>query len=219
MDLKQFSTFSIIIVFFISCNNLTINDKISKEVEDKYVTSSLLHPNYDESKIHGIGIFKLGKTLDSTIKNPIFAKEYILDTVVEKDRIRNSYEGEKDVYLISHPKSAEYEFDAVGQKNWCRNKTVYLIPRYTVDSLSINNVILTYYNKVLVSVSCSYSYYLDDAIVAKYGKPDKEYESAEDGFYHSRQWYNQDITAELQNGDTHSFKVELKYNKILFYLY
>ena len=209
MILKQLSTFLIILLSFIACTNQTIKDKMPTQPEDRYVSASELNPKYDESKIHGIGIFKLGKSIDSTIKNPIFTKIYTLDTI-GKDKSKEEREGQRFIFFVPHPKSANHELDALDQKNWCKNKTVYVMPWYTVDSVKIPFVTLTYYNNILVSVCVGDYFYVYNSILAKYGKADKEYESYENGYRLIRQWHNQDITAELHdNADDNSFKVEI----------
>jgi hypothetical protein len=71
---------------------------------------------------------------------------------------------------------------------------VYRLFKYTVDSLDLNNVSVTFYHHRLVDVGCDWSIELHDALESKYGKPDREdRDLSQKPPYYAISWNNGDI--------------------------
>jgi hypothetical protein len=185
-------------------NSLTdniANKKIDSNSNKKVVTeATLLNPNFDNSKIHGIGIFKIGSTVDSTIKK-LLANGYKL-------QILNNYNQQSDYELYGsqkgkivaqvspiNPLKTDQRMIILNTPGiWCKKTNVFLINTYKIDNLNLKKLVVTFYDNRLVSLFTAYDQNLENAIEGKYGKPDNDI--AVENRYFSKIWKNQDLEIE-----------------------
>lgn len=219
MKFKTWVFHSLIILLFqasiVSCNNEqkdnaksaknllkdTIANKKSADTTKKIIEESvLLNPRFDNSKISGIGIFKIGNPIDSTV-GKLLKSGYALKTL-------NNYKQQSD-YEIFHSQKGktvaqvspvnplnrdQFMFIQYAPGIWCKKTKVYLINQYKIDNLNIKKITAIYYEDKLVGLFSSYDQNLENAIEGKYGKPDRDIAIENKCF--SKIWNNQDLEIE-----------------------
>ena len=239
MSKRQLLLLSVIIILLSSCQSKTKNnlseveksmEKIKAETDEKFknaldtipaLEETILNPQYDDSKIKGFGIFKIGSSIENTINELLHSKEYKFDsasTHEKKSKLEvgaiafskdNSVYSKKYIVKINHPKSTFDRINTIEEASWCRDVEIYWITLYTVDKVNIKDLYLTYYKNKLVRIVCDrFSDGLEDAVVSKYGKADDSY--ATPGYYHSF-WINKDLRAGYSKSDfNHDFEIIIK---------
>lgn len=208
MNLDKHFLVGLFLISLVSCINEPKKEK-EKTLND-YVIESMLKPTFDESKIHGLGILKIGKSVDSTINYLLSTKNYILDSLSQSEteddfyysHVSNKSEKRKFIIPITESKKTFEAYEFVGN-GWCKEKKIYWIPKYLIDSIEIENIRLTYYRNKLVFITCNSSFELLNAIKSKFGKPDEETDDSDVTF---TKWNNDIITA----GNYYYHSVDLK---------
>ena len=201
----------------------TIEDKISEITKvDSATEETMLNPKYDESKIRGFGIFKIGASIESTVNELLKSKEYKFDSLAsnaKKTKLDlaiqdftkdNKIYTKKYVVKIDHTKSTFDKYsDDVKNSNWSNDVKNYWITIYTIDNVVIKDLYLTFYKNKLAKISCDrLSTGLEDAIISKFGKADDM--TTDIKYYHSY-WNNKDIKAGYSSLDyDYDFVVEIK---------
>jgi hypothetical protein len=179
-----------------SVTNKKNNEDVKKLIEE----TVLLNPKFDNSKISGIGIFKIGNSIDSTI-GKLLNSGYKLISL-------NNYKQQSDyeIYLsqkgklvaqvspINPLKRDQFMYIQYTPGLWCKKTKLYLINEYKIDNLKIKKITATYYNDKLVGIFSSYDQALENAIEVKYGKPDKDL--ATENRYYTKIWKNNDLEIE-----------------------
>ncbi len=157
---------------------------------------TVLHPKFDENKICGLGVFKIGVSIDSSIGWLIKEKKFQLDSIRTSAQYRERENDYNHVYRIQTPLSIDergVEEGHVPIYNWCSDVAVFAIKKYMIDSLVIEHMILSYYNNKLVKLQCLWHYDLHNALEYKYGNEQNDTISNANGHEFIRRYDNMDI--------------------------
>jgi hypothetical protein len=161
----------------------------------------MLAPNYDPEKIHGLGLFKIGASEESTIGTLVQTQHYHLDSISTQTQDADfSYKHilatDKFILKVKPPSSTLNDVEEPDHSNWANNIKVFRIFKYSVDSLILQNIYVTFYNNKLVDLTCEWSVELHNALESKFGKPDEEVRDLQQTpIYYSVSWFNKDLVA------------------------
>jgi len=214
--------------FLVTIMTITCKSKQSNEVKalqdelanimkvDSASETTMLNPKFDANKLCGFGIFKIGNSLENTITYLLSTKTYGIDSFSSREQkmkfdFNHVSNNRKYIIKINPPKSTLDQFDDLENSSWCKDTKVFLLTKYVIDNITLDNLVATYYKDKLVKVSCEWSMDLSNAIESKYGKPDKKIadENLTPPIY-STYWYNQDIEAWETSLETLKFNVGIK---------
>jgi hypothetical protein len=220
---KYYSIF--LLAFLFSCNNnvkspilMTYDDSVNVENSFTPSDSNLLHPSFDTSKIHGIGLFKIGDSEDSIInilKNQMgyayssFDKEVplILYTNAELVNHKWVYPNKKYLIKINYLKKGKVE-DEINKTYCSADISTYFLPHFKIDKIEILNLYLVFYENKLVKISCDFSHDLVEAIELKYGKPIQDYNDTSG--YYNKTWVNGIVKTEATSVDSRQYDIDFK---------
>lgn len=183
---------------------------------DSASEATMLNPKFDANKLCGFGIFKIGNSLENTITYLISTKTYGVDSFSSREQkmkfdFNHASSNKKYVIKINPPKSTLDQFDDLENSSWCKDTKVFLVTKYVVDNITLENLVATYYKDKLVKVSCEWSTDLSNAIESKYGKPDEKITDVnQKPIYYSTHWYNQDVEAWETSLEALKFNVGIK---------
>lgn len=113
-----------------------------------------------------IGRFKIGKT-PSTILYDLLSESS--DSLHKITSLRQVQSGDFTVYELLKDNESLTSSDPYG--TYCPVARILLLNKYLLDDISLTNVVLSFYNNVLVSFQCDYSAALERALMGKYGQP------------------------------------------------
>jgi hypothetical protein len=170
----------LILVGLIACNQGTTKKTDSTATNGRTMDEILQDPMFDESKVHGLGIFKIGASVESTIGQLVNSKNYRLDSIGNFEQVMQAQEVMGGFHLIFKikPCLTTSETDMIplvssyGVALWCAKSSIYTVGSYEVDSTIMEKLLVKYYNSKLVYVECSASRDLEDAVELKFGKPE-----------------------------------------------
>jgi hypothetical protein len=169
------------ITFILYCLLICITACNSGAKTPAMVEEAVLHPKFAENKLHGIGVFKIGSSVEATIDELVNNEKYVLDTIGNVVDQRDSRKLDRLVQTMIFrikPTASTLEADVNMIKQsytialWCRQTTTFTIAKYVVDSIVLNDLVLRYYNNKLVYMECKATDELISAIQSKYGKYD-----------------------------------------------
>jgi hypothetical protein len=208
MMVKTLSLPWLLLIILAGCKSAAKNDIVTTKVDSMIQTiskidsaseSTMLNPKYENGKIYGFGIFKIGQSVENSIGQLLSKDRYRLDsvsTMKQKMEFDFKHELAEEHYIlkIKTPASTLNEVDQLDHSNWCKDVGVYLIYKYKIDSLDISNLYVSYYKNELVNVSCEWTVDLKNAISSKYGNPDDEQRDLnQKPIYYSISWRNKDV--------------------------
>lgn len=179
-----------------------VTEEVEKKRAKNISEAILVNPKVDSSRLTGIGIFKIGSSIDNTIGELVRSKLYTRTTIrnykQQSDYELSFYTSKKKVIaeiFPENPLETDKSLLIINAPSiWCRNSKIFLINHYVVDKISLNKVVLTYYKGRLVAFVCDYSEKVENALIAKYGKPDRDI--ILEGSPASKIWYNGDVEIE-----------------------
>lgn len=155
---------------------------IAASISDTPTEETMLHPKFEEGKMHGIGIFKIGASVETTIGELRSGKSYLYDTLWSRSEYEAKFKdghflGNQIIKVNNPPSTSKHdEMEMAHIKGlyayWCDQIECYYINQYLVDSVLIKNIELTYYKNKLICIFCEKNEALSDAITAKFGKRD-----------------------------------------------
>lgn len=206
-NLHLFQFFSLLLLF--SCNSQNENSLRKSSFEntaiskiDSTTEGMMTHPNFDSSKISGIGLFKIGNTVENSIGYLLSSEGYsmkVVSNLKEQNDYDLNFSKKQNIIAEINPETTLNRDEQIMIRNvpsiWCKSAKIYLIQQYKIDNLTIQKLVLTYYKGKLVCFFCDYDEKLENAIEAKYGKPDKDL-AIENRFF-SKVWYNHELEIEL----------------------
>lgn len=127
---------------------------------------------FGQSKIEGIGKFKLKRTVTA-----------FLDTLAkEQDFDRTTMSNYDDYFKLRYKKDkiAEIFSDTIKSYNsppyahLCKDVRVFYLPKIKISDIDISELYLTFYKDTLIDIHVDYSKEIVDAFELKYGKPELE---------------------------------------------
>jgi hypothetical protein len=121
------------------------------------------YPNAEVPKVEGLGIFKVGKTIEEIV--PAVTKE-----MGEPTPIR-SYEDKRDAKFGEIFADTVDKYKSPGYASYCPDSKVYYLAEYVIAEIPVKNIYLKFYKGKLESFTCDMTIKLSDALEAKYGKP------------------------------------------------
>jgi hypothetical protein len=157
-----------------ACNNGAKTDNI-KSRENGSADETILNPKFDPNKIHGLGIFKIGVSIDSSIGKLLKEQKYEYDSICTGDQVIQSTVFLAPRYSVNiiKPSNNPIDFEmmesAYGFGLLNEKVKVYFLDAYMVDSLNIYNMVAKYYDNKLVYLKCKFEMELEDALLKKYG--------------------------------------------------
>ena len=211
--MKVSTGFVILFLFAVAaCNNgrdykvMTVEDAEKERVADGATETTVANPKFNENKIHGLGLFKIGGSVDSTIGILRILSKYRYDTIWSSDQryalFANGHYSSNQIIKLTAPQNT-LDRDNMASINhffasWCKLVESYYINQYELDGLLIKNIKLIYYRNKLVSIVCEKDQALTDAIASKFGKPDKHIANNDSGIgpYYSDTYLNGDVEAQ-----------------------
>ena len=154
-------------------NAVTVNRRTPEEI--------MANAKFDSGKIYGIGIFKVGATVENTIGQLMNSKKYTMYSVSNFDEEMSSKEvllGAKQIFKVT-PSLTTSINDMIALKQhygialWCKKVSIFTIVSYDIDNISLHKLLIKYYDDKLIYVECDV---LDGeiarAIHLKYGEPE-----------------------------------------------
>lgn len=114
----------------------------------------------------GIGRFKIGKTPSTILYDLLRESSDSLHKVTSLEQVQL---GDLIVYELLNDNESLANSDPYGR--YCPVAKILLLNKYLMDDIPLTNVVLSFYNNVLVSFQCDYSAALERALVGKYGQP------------------------------------------------
>jgi hypothetical protein len=165
---------AIITLALTACNNGAKTDN-TKSRENGSAEETILNPKFDPNKIHGLGIFKIGVSIDSSIGKLLNEQHYKYDSICNGNQARQSSESLGPVYRVNIIKPAAIPDDLMamyikfGNGLLDKKVVVYQVETYMVDSANIYNLVAKYYHNKLVFITCNFDESVEMAIRQKYG--------------------------------------------------
>jgi hypothetical protein len=123
-------------------------------------------PIKKQSPVEGIGVFKIKKTSINIIDS-IKSSGYNL-VKVSKFGDQYDYIGKRNVICELIPDTTE-EYSSLSDANLCSKSRVFYIPEMEISGITLNELILTFFNGTLIKIKCDYSSELFKAFELKYG--------------------------------------------------
>ena len=165
---------AIITLALTACNNGAKTDN-TKSRENASAEETILNPKFDPNKIHGLGIFKIGVSVDSSIGKLLNSKSYSYDSICTGDQTMQSTESLGPHYGVNIIKPSTVPVDLMamhikfGNGLLDKKVIVYQVETYMVDSMDIYNLVAKFYDNKLVYLTCKFDESLEMAIRQKYG--------------------------------------------------
>ncbi len=176
--------------------------------------SKLLSPKMDRSKLSGIGIFKIGASLDSTLGILARDSSCFWDTTYRVRKEKDfphlglnetlklfTKNGEPRYFIvrITHPKTTMEGFNELYMGVWNPNFKVFIVDKFRIAGIKIKRIYLLYYLDRLVQIRADNTSELARAIFTKYGDPDEKKFDFHQGHIPTVHWTNQDIKTTITN--------------------
>lgn len=129
-----------------------------------------------QSKIEGIGKFKLGKTtvgyIDTLCQENHFKKIKVREQPTLNPKILTI---DYEKLLNNKDQIIEFLPDTIYCMNiysrLCKKARVFAIPKITISGIVFSKTILTFFDGVLINIRTDYHTEIEDAIKLKYGNP------------------------------------------------
>jgi|GEM_PF-6732511 hypothetical protein len=190
-------------------NVLSSMDSLKAEQAFMPTENNVLHPSFDDNKLHGFGILKIGYNEDSIIS--IFENEYhykfvtlnnkskLTDFTVNHMFDKNSNILYGDYIIRTVPPQKTTDLNEIDNTFWCSDISTYYLLHYKINTVDIDGVFLIFYKRKLVKIKCDYSGDLENTVIAKYGKPTHNISDYSSGQYYDRVWPNGIIKFEISS--------------------
>lgn len=128
-----------------------------------------------QTKINGIGPFKIGNTPVSLINE--LSKEFGASVNETNDVVETNTnyldENPTKILFLSKDKNEKVEYPHSNYINHSKVKVYFLNNFLIPEVVVLHNIFLNFYNDTLYSIECEGSDVLDTALTLKYGKPQK----------------------------------------------
>jgi hypothetical protein len=213
--MKSILLFAAFALFLLTaCNSgselkpLTAEDAEMQTEADSATEATATNPKFSETKIHGLGIFKIGISVENSIGELIKTKRYYYDSLWSSEQqlaFEKKADANERIYKLLIPTTtldAQNMATVQGTAaSWCKNVEIFFVTKYVVDNLPITDLELKYYKDKLVAITCHRDAAITNAITSKFGKPDKHIQNNETaaGAYFSDTYKNGDVEAQTSS--------------------
>lgn len=158
------------------------------EREDTATEDIVLHPKFDDTKICGLGPFKIGTSIDSIhalLKNQGY-QFYKVSTQNDKYDLPYHINDKAVLDVQTIKPSKDIQIFINGSKPY-PNFNTYVISEYKVGDINLRDATIVFYKSKLIEVSCK-GYDIIQGLCTRYGNPDT--------LHYRAKWSNNDIIAE-----------------------
>jgi hypothetical protein len=191
-------------------SDLSSGDSLEIEQRFRPVENDVLKPTFDDNKIHGFGILKIGCSEDSVLS--IFRNEYhykLLTFSDDKKLLRfstdnmfdkNSNISYGDYIIKTLPPAKTTDFYQIDNTFWCPEISTFFLLHYKINTVDIPGLYLIFYKRKLSKMMCDYSGDLENAVRAKYGDPTHNLSGSGSSIgYFNRVWANGTIKFQISS--------------------